>query len=337
MPLLHSNDCSLAISERTGTPSIQYFGTRLSNHTGLTVIELLSAQPLAHGVLDTPPILNIAPTQADHSFMTPGIAFHCSGKHWATQWKVQETETTDSAILYRLLDEKTGLALHWSLKVCAQTNVFTISSELINKGSKDIELGQCQATVPLPSHMHKVISFTGRWIHEFQPTETHIPFGSLEFINRKGRSSHDHFPGLLITDAMTSAAHGECFAFHLGWSGNHCQRVERSQNGLTQYQAGIELIPGEVTLHPGDQFKAAPLYFTYSNTGLAGIAKNFQPFVRKHILDIPENKPRPVHINTWEAIYFDHRQQELDSLAMAGEKCGAERFVLDDGWFPARR
>ncbi|TCS39966.1 alpha-galactosidase [Reinekea marinisedimentorum] len=337
MPILHSKNCSIAIIDRSGTPSICYIGERLSDATTIDALELMTTPPVPQGGLDTSPILTIAPTYADHSFMTPAVAFHSNGKHWATQWKIQESESTDSSVIYKLLDEKTGVVLSWSLDVCEQTNVFTIRSELINKGDSTLELSQCLATVPLPARMNEVTSFTGRWVHEFQPVDTKIPFGCLEFTNRKGRTSHDHFPGLLVTDDRVTEASGECFAFHLGWSGNHCQRVERSQNGLTQYQAGIELVPGEVTLHPGDKFEAAPLYFTYSRKGLAGVAESLQPFVRQNILDIPGNKPRPVHINTWEAIYFDHRQQELDSLAAAGELCGAERFVLDDGWFPARR
>ena len=44
--------------------------------------------------------------------------------------------------------------------------------------------------------------------------------------------------------------------------------------------------------------------------------------------------PRPVLLNTWEAVYFDH---DIDALARARRTAaadvGIERFVLDDGWF----
>jgi alpha-galactosidase len=41
--------------------------------------------------------------------------------------------------------------------------------------------------------------------------------------------------------------------------------------------------------------------------------------------------------NTWEAVYFDHDLDRLTRLAEASAEVGAERFVLDDGWFRRRR
>ena len=43
--------------------------------------------------------------------------------------------------------------------------------------------------------------------------------------------------------------------------------------------------------------------------------------------------PRPVVLNTWEAVYFDHDLDHLITIAEHAAKVGVERFVLDDGWF----
>ena len=48
-------------------------------------------------------------------------------------------------------------------------------------------------------------------------------------------------------------------------------------------------------------------------------------------------RPRPVTLNTWEAVYFDHTLEKLTALADAAAGVGVERFVLDDGWFTGRR
>jgi alpha-galactosidase len=48
-------------------------------------------------------------------------------------------------------------------------------------------------------------------------------------------------------------------------------------------------------------------------------------------------KPRPVVLNTWEAVYFDHNLSTLIELADSAAELGVERFVLDDGWFRGRR
>jgi alpha-galactosidase len=43
-----------------------------------------------------------------------------------------------------------------------------------------------------------------------------------------------------------------------------------------------------------------------------------------------------VHYNTWEAVYFSHDVATLKLLADRAAAVGAERFVLDDGWFKGR-
>jgi alpha-galactosidase len=48
-------------------------------------------------------------------------------------------------------------------------------------------------------------------------------------------------------------------------------------------------------------------------------------------------RPRPVVLNTWEAVYFDHGLDRLARLADVAAEVGVERFVLDDGWFLHRR
>ena len=48
-------------------------------------------------------------------------------------------------------------------------------------------------------------------------------------------------------------------------------------------------------------------------------------------------KPRPVILNTWEAVYFNHDYDTLTALADKAVESGVERFVVDDGWFGARR
>ena len=52
-------------------------------------------------------------------------------------------------------------------------------------------------------------------------------------------------------------------------------------------------------------------------------------------LDGPR-RPRPVVLNTWEAVYFDQDLATLDPLVDAAAEAGVERFVLDDGWFTGR-
>ncbi len=46
---------------------------------------------------------------------------------------------------------------------------------------------------------------------------------------------------------------------------------------------------------------------------------------------------QPVTLNVWEAVYFDHDLDRLRAIADRAARIGVERYVLDDGWFGARR
>ncbi|CAN5581174.1 hypothetical protein BH23ACT6_BH23ACT6_06530 [soil metagenome] len=47
--------------------------------------------------------------------------------------------------------------------------------------------------------------------------------------------------------------------------------------------------------------------------------------------------PPVVTVKSWEALYFDHNPEHVFALVDAAAAIGAERFVLDDGWFTGRR
>ena len=79
------------------------------------------------------------------------------------------------------------------------------------------------------------------------------------------------------------------------------------------------------------------LYASFSSTGLNGLSRAFQGHLRQHISALQDTKKqRPIHYNCWEAIYFDHDLEQLKRIALQVADPGAERFVLDDGWFKKR-
>ncbi|MEO1641049.1 MAG: alpha-galactosidase, partial [Pseudomonadota bacterium] len=88
---------------------------------------------------------------------------------------------------------------------------------------------------------------------------------------------------------------------------------------------------------PLRKVRTSPLYITYSSDGLNGCAVAFQRHLRDEIVTWTHpDRPRPVHYNCWEAVYFDHNLDKLKDIASRAADLGAERFVLDDGWFGQR-
>ena len=85
------------------------------------------------------------------------------------------------------------------------------------------------------------------------------------------------------------------------------------------------------------KFDSGTLYSTFSDNGINGCAVAFQRHARDQIVSWPKPKrTRPVHYNCWEAVYFNHYLEDLKDIASRASKLGAERFVLDDGWFGNR-
>ncbi|WP_281273182.1 alpha-galactosidase [Luteococcus japonicus] len=83
----------------------------------------------------------------------------------------------------------------------------------------------------------------------------------------------------------------------------------------------------------GQSYTSPWLVFGHG-TGLDSIAHAHHDFLRA---THPVDAERPVTLNVWEAVYFDHDADRLLDLARRAADLGIERYVLDDGWFGARR
>jgi alpha-galactosidase len=217
--------------------------------------------------------------------------------------------------------------------------VLSASTKLTNQASDNLAVNYCAApTIPMPDHITKLMSFEGRWSNEFHRATIDLFLGSVLRENRKGKTSHDNFPGAVLHAPSTNESQGECYGFHLGFSGNHRTRVELLPEQRTYIQMGELLMPSELELAQGESYESPTLYCSYSADGFSALSNNFHGYVRQHILSPKQQaKARPVHYNTWEGIYFDHDVDTLKGLADKVAKLGVERFVLDDGWFLGRR
>jgi alpha-galactosidase len=118
--------------------------------------------------------------------------------------------------------------------------------------------------------------------------------------NRRGRTSHEHFPALITGSRAFSEMQGEVWGVHLAWSGNHRLRAEVKTDGRRYLQAEALYLPGEMALAEGETLWTPYLYASYSANGLNGMSQQFHRYLRERIIRFPGNKPRPVHLNTWE-------------------------------------
>lgn len=226
-------------------------------------------------------------------------------------------------------------ALHLSIEVTLHpSGILTQRLTLTNTGDTVYGLDHLCATLPLPASATEILDTTGRHLRERSPQRHSFTFGRHARESRKGRPGADSTLFLAAGSPGFGFERGMVHSVHLAWSGNHRVAAERTATGASMVQAGELLLPGEVRLAPGEQYET-PLVVASWGDGMNEMSARFHEYVRAQS---PRTKsPRPVTLNTWEAVYFDHNLENLVALAEAGAAVGAERFVLDDGWFRGRR
>jgi alpha-galactosidase len=230
---------------------------------------------------------------------------------------------------------KLSLVLRWSI---SDQDVLLASAELVNQGTAPVRLHWLAAlTLPLPGWARAAVQVHGRWSGEFRLASTPLVTARLEKIGRSGRSGFDGTHYLIGGDAILGEEQGRAVAAHLAWSGNGRSLIETLPTGERQLQVGEWLAPGECVLAPGERYVTPEALAAISTEGFNGIRRSFHGELRarRASADLAAG-PRKVHFNSWEAAYFDFDEQRLLELAEAAAGVGAERFVLDDGWFRGR-
>jgi len=262
-----------------------------------------------------------------------------SGKDFDVLLTTKHVESGSDHITIHCEDPTKGIATAYIFTRSDLHDVITIQLIVENTGHSPLTINHAAiGCMTLEPELEEIISFSGRWSDEFQTNRHPLTQGGYICENLRGRTSHDRFPGMIFCTPTTTERAGPAFGMHLGWSGNHHMRVEKLTDGQNIVQIGEYFYAGEKQLNTGEHYKSPKLYAAFNPNGLSAMSQAFHKFYRTQLTDHrTKQKPRPIHYNTWEAIYFDHSEETLKKLADSAAKVGAERFVLDDGWFLGRR
>ena len=321
-------------SDEDRLPQIVYWGPRLPDDEDLVTLAQAHALDVTGGMLDENPDLSICPEAARSFHGHPGLILRgADGGPLLPKLSYQHEEGTENTLRLVYADDAHGLEWAAQFSIDPQTHLITAQAHL--RAQSPVHLHWMAAPVFPASHASdRMIDFAGRWCGEFQMNETPWSPGMRLRESRTGRTGHEHFPALLIPCRGATNTQGAAYGFHYGWSGGHRMVAEELPDGRRQVQFGHA--SGTDTA-AGTAFSTAPLYAVYSDDGLNGCAVAFQRHLRDRVLRFPDaTRPRPVHYNCWEAVYFNHTLSELKDIATRAAALGAERFVLDDGWFGRR-
>ncbi|WP_298917443.1 alpha-galactosidase [uncultured Roseobacter sp.] len=326
---------TLALASSGGRcPQVIYWGAPLPIDEDLVQLARTSALDVTGGMLDENPDLSLCPEAARSFPGQPGMVVRDSnGTPLLPKFKLVDVAQSDHGLTVTCRDADNRLSYVATFELDPETHVIVMAASL--KADRPLHLHWLAAPVlPGPQHSDEMIDLAGRWCGEFQLNRTAWSPGIRYRENRTGRTGHEHFPGLLIPARGATNASGEAYAFHYGWSGGHRMIAEELPDGRRQIQFGHA---ARMETTPSTEFRTAPLYAVYSSDGLNGCAVSFQRHMRDRIVTWTKpGRPRPVHYNCWEAVYFAHDLPVLKDIATRAAALGAERFVLDDGWFGQR-
>ena len=352
---LDSTRQTLVFTSMGDIPSCIYRGMRLPDNEDLAALAANQQRPITGATLDEAIPLSLCPEEAQGFMGHPGLLLNrLDGERLLPLFKLQQvnddklteqtpTETTAlplSQLEFISADAALGLRLTHTLRLDPVSEIVVANSRLEltdTHPAQAIRVDWLSTPVlPVPDSSTELLDFAGRWCGEFQPQCKQWQLGIHQRESREGRTSHSHVPLFFSHDRQTNNSQGEVYGWHFGWSGGHRMLAEELVDGRRQVQFGIN----QQSIVLGAErpiVQTPPLYLSYSASGMNTALQAFHDYSRRHVIRFPKiNTPRPVHYNCWEAIYFDHNPNVLKDIASRAAQLGAERFVLDDGWFKNR-
>ena len=326
-----SSQTMIIASRDNALAEVVYWSAKLPKNEDLETLAASTFVAPGGGMLDVVTPVSLCPEEASGFAGHPGLrAETTDGKTLRPKFQFKSDESDGPDLTLEFDDETLGLI--YTLKALAAPDLNMIKLEASLSSKEPIRVHWLSApALPGTQYSDNMIIFTGRWTGEFKTNRIPWTQGAHLATAPGGRTSHERQPGVIIPECGTTETHGNAYGLHLGWSGGHSLIAEELPSGARQIQMGPT---GRAV---GTTFQTPPLYATFSGDGLNGVSQSFHAYLRERVVKFADPKrPRPVHYNCWEAVYFDHKPSELIELASLAAQLGVERFVLDDGWFGRR-
>ncbi len=330
--LLRTEGSSLLLEVVDGALVVAHWGAPLAGD--ITDIALARRVSIANSSWDQPQNPGIMRESARGFLGRPALSGHRSGRAWSTKFEVTDFHHVDNQCTVTLRD------FHAELEIIAtftldSFGVLTQGARIKNIGDSDYFLNEYIHWLPLPQEATQSLDFTGRWSNERNPQRRDIATGTWVRESREGRSGHNFSIADIALESRTTFNSGSAWATSIAWSGNSHYLLERGFDGGQSIGAGELLLPGEVVLGPGETYFSPAMVSVYSSEGLDGVSAAYHSHIRARTMH--PRSPRPLTLNMWEALYFNHDEVAIRELVDVAADIGIERVVLDDGWFHSRR
>lgn len=344
---LRADGVSLLLHTDGGLPEVRHWGGDLGALTEADLAAQLAVTAFTAELNNVQAPLRIAllPEGRWGWVGTPGLVGSRRGRGWTPDWRLTGvtvdgnevddglTDAGPASVQFSCTADDAGLALAITVELLP-AGLVRAQARLTNTAADEYTVDQLTLAMPIPNRAGEIMDFGGRWGAEHVPQRFELTIGTHRREGRRGRTGPDTAYVLSAGEKGFGYDSGEVWGVHTAWSGNHVHYVERVMPGAQVVGGGELLLPGEGLLAPGDTYASPWVYFNHA-VGLDGQASRFHRYLRS--LPVHPESPRPVTLNSWEAVYFEHDTDHLLQLIDRAAAVGVERFVLDDGWFGARR
>ena len=253
--VLNSPTSSVVITHDDAVPRIVHWGARLPDRVDVTSFAALEDRAVPQGGLDLVPALSLLPERSLGWSAYGGLDAHrADGRDWAPRLARTSSDHSGNTLSWKGSDPVAGVVV--AVRVTLDEHgVLTVSADVTNAGDGELTVVALAPVLPLPARADETLTLVGRWAKEMQEKRAVVERGALVLENRRGRTSHESSPTLFAGTRAFGEEHGEVWAAHLGWSGNHHLRVEALPDGRRFLSLAELLLPGEVRLAPGTSWR----------------------------------------------------------------------------------
>ncbi len=247
-----------------------------------------------------------------------------------------EAEAQTLAIL--LEDVHSHIQVELLYGVLPALDVITRAARIRNAGAGTVILEKVgSGCLDLPYGEYDLISFHGTHCMERQFQRTPIANGCQNIGSRRGTSSHQYNPAVILAEKDATEYSGGCYGMVFVYSGGFLLEAEKSQFDQTRIIMNIQPEHFHYPLRAGETFVVPETILTYSEKGFSQLSHNYHAVMMHHLCRGEGiHKPRPILVNSWESAYMDFSGETIVSLAAEAADLGLDMVVMDDGWFGHR-
>ena len=237
--------------------------------------------------------------------------------------------------------------------VLEDEDIITRSVKITNYGTACVVVEKAaSACLDFITGQYDLLSFYGRHTMERNLQRIRIGHGSHSIGSRRGTSSHQYNPAVIVAEKNTTENTGDCYGMVFVYSGNFLCEAEQDQFDQTRVLMGLQSDLFHYPLESGQTLEIPETIMCYSDRGFGDLSVKYHRCIRNHICNGARSRrttgiqgngssetgfvPRPVLVNSWEAAYFNFTGETIVELAREAAGLGIDMVVMDDGWFGKR-